>query len=211
MTQIESADFAKALRSVRTMRRLLLLLLALSLLAAVVAFVLVDMVKIQESNGDAVKTLVWVLEAGKFLGVALGLLLLLNCLFAVSLSLLGQQGAPGGFIGAFHWALILLALLIPWQDVLAPTFACGATFSLSELGKAMTDVKGGEIDWGEDWFDVILYYGRFLAYPILALLVLLVAARKFHRGYRPLKAQAAPAAPAPLPVSEPTFESEPEV
>jgi hypothetical protein len=205
MTQIDPVDFRKALRSVRTVRRLLALLLALSLLAAVVVFVLVDMVDILESNSKAGKTLLWVLEASKVLGVVLGLLLILNGVFAALLSLVGQQGAPGGFIGAFHWGLILLALLIPWQGVLAPTFACGATFDLGELLTAQADVKGGGIDWGEDWFDVALYYGRFLAYPILALFVLFVSGLKFGSGFRPLKAQPSvtPApSPAPMSISE---------
>ena len=210
MTQIDPVGFTKALRSVRAVRRLLLLLLALSLLAGVVVFVLVDMVKIQDSSSaDVGKTLMWILEGSKFLGVALGLLLVLNCLFAVLLSLVGQVGAPGGFIGAFHWALILLALLIPWQTVLAPTFACGATFDLPELAMAYSDVKAGGVDWGEDFFDLAVYYGRFLAYPVLALLVLLVSARKFHAGFRPLRTSIPVAAPTP--VSVPSLDSEPEV
>ena len=73
----------------------------------------------------------------------------------------------------------------------------------------MADVKGGEIDWGRDFFNLALYYGRFMAYPILALLVLLVSARKFHSGYRPLKVQASvAAAPSLTPAPTPDFEPE---
>ena len=207
MSQIDPIDFRDALRSVKTVKSLLVLFLALALIAQVAVFVLVDIAGIlkEDTSGNVTTALMWVLAASKFVGLALAALLVVTLVFAALLSLVGQLGSPSGFIGAFYWALILLAILVPWQTVLAPTFACGATFSLGDMVEKYVAVKAGGVDLSEDFLDVSLYYARFIAYPVFALFVLLVTGMKFGSGYRPLKirSSAAPAAVvAPTPEPE---------
>ena len=151
--------------------------------------------------------LMWTLGGTKFLCVVFGLLLVLTVLFSVKLSLVGRVGAPSGFLSAFYWSLILLVVLIPWQTVLAPTAACGATFSLGDLLAQHADVKGDDIDLKSDFLALSFYYARFMAYPALALLMVVLVGLQFANGYRPLKrgsagvaaAPPAPAPPAPAP------------
>ena len=130
------------------------------------------------------RALRWVLRGTKFLGLVASMLLVLTLMFAVMLSLLGRLGGTAGLMGAFFWSLILLAIVTPWQQVIRGTFACGALYNLDELVRAAGKVKcswgvkeAGALDW-------TLFYARFIAYPLVTVLVWLRVQAKFARGYR---------------------------
>jgi hypothetical protein len=149
------------------------------------------------------------LAATKFVGVVSAGLLMLTLMFAVKISLIGGVGATEGFLGAFFWSLILLAMLVPWQQIIGSALACGATFNMSQLvnrtwgvhtGLGADEATGGLLRQG-------MYYARFLAYPILTLLVEVLVLLKFARGFRPLKEDALGAAPAAPPAAAPAESS----
>lgn len=124
----------------------------------------------------------WVLHATKLLAPILAMLLIAAILFAVCISLIGRLGGIAGLVGAFFWAVVLLALLMPWQGILQDRFACGAMYDLDELiansHKVMTA-------WGASTpsqLDEHLYYARFAGLPGIALLVWLTVALKFACG-----------------------------
>jgi len=124
----------------------------------------------------------WALPATRFCAMVSAILLAISILLAVKLSLLGRLGGVAGMTSAFFWSLILLAILTPWQRVLGGQLVCGAMFNLGELIEAARKVKTA---WGAtdvSLLDTTIYYARFLAYPIVALLVWLIVQAKFARG-----------------------------
>lgn len=122
----------------------------------------------------------WALPATKFAAPAACLLMLFVLTLALNLSLLERVGGVAGFISAFFWALILLAMLIPWQHAPWTSYAKGALFNLGDLEVATWGLAAGSATA----LDQIVYFVRFIGYPVLALLVWLVVQVKFARGYR---------------------------
>lgn len=119
----------------------------------------------------------WILPTARFAAVAAGGLMVLTIFFALQLSLVGRLGGAAGLISAFFWALILLTMIVPWQQFLANTpIACGALFDLEELVAARADAAAGV------WQDRALYLTRFLVYPVVAVLVWLVVHVRFNSG-----------------------------
>jgi len=137
------------------------------------------------------------LATTKFAAVVSAGLLMLTLMFAVKISLIGGVGATAGFLGAFFWSLILLAMLVPWQQTIMSSLASGATFNMSQLLSRVWGVRAGL--GGEEatagFLRHAIYYARFLAYPILTLLVEVLVLLKFARGVRPLMQYALGAAP----------------
>lgn len=208
-------QFCDALQYLGRMRNWLVLLLLLCLLAQIAAFILVDFAGVlgtgddfAVSDGDAEiwrTTLIFSLAATKFLGLVGGLLLMLTIMFSVKVSLVGRVGATSGFLGAFFWSLVLLAVLMPWQQILNSSVASGATFNLEQFGRRAALVRG-KFGASDDLATVprqIVYYARFLAYPVVAILMVLLVSLKFKGGFKPLKydaaeTDAAPAAASPV-------------
>ena len=123
----------------------------------------------------------WTLPAGKFVALASALLLVLTLMFAVKLALHGQTGGVAGLMSAFFWSLVLLVLLVPWQQALPGSSAlAGATHNLGDLVAASAEARAADASA----MDVLFFYGRFIVYPVLALLLLLIVGAKWGRGYR---------------------------
>lgn len=216
---INPIEFPEALRSLRSAKCWLLLFIVLCLLVQLAAFVLVDFVgvldktdrvaELKAKRAEALapaepttqpttqvaagnetaelwyESLHWVLPTTKFIALVSSLLLVLTVMFSVKLSLVGRVGGPAGFISAFYWSLLLFVALIPWQQMLGSAVACGATFNLDQLIQLKPAWQIEEAPLRA----CIYYFARFLAYPAVALLISLVVAAKFARGYRPLKTQ----------------------
>ena len=124
----------------------------------------------------------WVLHATKVLTPIVTLVLLISIMLSVFMSLLGRLGRISGFVGAFFWTVVLLALVTPWQDILAGRFAGGAMYDLQEL-----TAETGRVlrRWGAPepmGLDEHLYYARFVGLPAIALLIWLVVALKYAWG-----------------------------
>ena len=117
----------------------------------------------------------WLLPACKFGGLVLAFLLTATLWLAVLLSLVGRLGGIGGLVGALFWSLLLLAMLVPWQNVLpGSSLACGALFNLGDLLSARAAAEG--------WTSRLVYFGRFLAYPLAAAAVWLIVHLRFGAG-----------------------------
>lgn len=142
----------------------------------------------------------WSLPAAKFLAMVCGMLLALTLLFAVGLSLIGKLGGMAGMISGFFWSLILFVMVVPWQQVLVKSeLACGALYNLGDLLAARQT-------WAPDphWRPQTLYYGRFVVYPGVALLIWLIVHVKFTRGVmRMTFPHALPAGIIPVPQPAP--------
>jgi len=205
-----SSQYATALQSVRMAKNVIMALVALAIVIQLVGFILVDFVGVtdavhaaavpQATTQEAViaatdrsvaattwdEILSWVLPAMKFLAVVSSMLLVLTLLLAVKLSLLGRLGGVAGFISGFFWSLVLLAMVVPWQQTLKGSFACGALYNMGEL---VSQAKQFKSSWGGSgsWLDGTLYYARFIVYPLITLVVWMVVQTRFTRGYEQLR------------------------
>jgi hypothetical protein len=118
----------------------------------------------------------WSLPITKFLAVVSAMLMTVAIMMAVALSLIGRLGGMAGLLAAFFWSTVLLAMVVPWQQVLpGSSLACGALFNLGELAAGRAQWGGPEATWQQ----ALLYYGRFLAYPLAAMSVWLIVHVKF--------------------------------
>lgn len=205
MEQIEGPaggdEFRRALATTRFAKNVFMWLIFLALVIQFSGFVLVRFVgaievgapaapattqpataPTPEEAGDAWRTVYdWALPATKFIALAVGMLLVLTLLLAVKLSLLGRTGGTDGFLTAFFWSLLLWVCLIPWQQALADSsLVCGSLYNLGDLLDATAEVKAKDAGF----FTHVLYYLRFVAYPVLAFLLWLLVHTKFARGYR---------------------------
>ena len=203
-----SAEYADAFRSVRAGKNLFLWVVGAIILIQLAAFVLVEFVKVLEplnQPGPWRRTLMWVLPATRFLGPAAGMMLILMLLFAVKLSLIGRLGGAAGLIGALLWSVILLAALAPWKRMFGGTLACGALYNLSDLDGWIARVRpaaGSKAPGALTW---ILYYARFIGYPVVALAVWVLVQAKFAGGYKKMNIPPvveASVQPAPTPTPE---------
>jgi len=211
---IGPSEYVAAFRSVKAGKNVFMFILAGTILLQLAGFILVDLAGVidevqaapadvrpaatsqeirEQAEAHAVAAgratqwqviLKWVFPATKFLAFASCVLAVLTVMFAVKLSLLGRLGGIAGFMSAFLWSLILLAAVTPWQQILNSALACGALYNLKELTTWARQVKAS---WGAangDLLDWMLYYARFIAYPVITLLIWLLVMVKFARGYK---------------------------
>jgi hypothetical protein len=123
----------------------------------------------------------WALPVSKFVALAAGMLLVLTLLLSVELALVGRTGGVAGFLSAFFWSLLLWVFLIPWQQALPGSrLLTGVTFNLGDLLSATAESTADDASVTA----VVLYFLRFLVYPIFVFFLWLVVQRKYARGYR---------------------------
>lgn len=209
--QMDTSPAVAAFRSVKAAKNCFMLLVALAIGVQLASFVSVRWVGVIDQlegppaaqavatrpamhKADRPKALAvaetwrevlhWTMSAAKFLAFVAGILAILTLMFAVKLSIIGRLGGIAGFMSAFFWSLMMLAFLTPWKQILGEGFAVGALYNLGDLIEATATIKPS---WGAadvQLVDQIIYYGRFAAYPVLALLLWLDVMLKFASGYR---------------------------
>ncbi len=205
-------DYLQAIGSVRCAKNCFVLVILLSLVIQLVGVVLVRYVDVaqlakQEATPAAKEAeattkpaakvdeeaevseaprgfwytvLQWALPTTKFTAMAASLLLALALLLAIKLALLERTGGVAALVSAFFWSLLLAMFLIPWQQALpGSAFLRGATFNMGDL---VADTR--RLYDTSSWGTKLLYYARFMAYPIFAGLLTLIVQAKFGRGYR---------------------------
>ncbi len=216
-----SSEYVEALRSTQTAKNLFWWAIAVAIVVQLGAYVLIRFVGAidaapqlasqitAETQYDQVTVdraevwydlLYWLLPGMKFLAVVSCTLLVLTLLLAVKLSLVGRLGGIAGFISAFFWSLILFVIVIPWQQVLHGAFVSGSLYSLEDLVRWTETVRAA---WGAEdvsLVDHIFHYARFIAFPLMTLLVWFLVHIKFARGVTtvmfPPVVTTAPAAPS---------------
>ncbi len=129
------------------------------------------------------ESLNWVLPATRFFTFVLAVLLVATLAMSVNLSLLDRLGGVAGFIAAFYWAIVLAVMVFPWQKALSGSLLCGATFSYAQLIEWAQRVRPAWSGQDATLPARILYFGRFIAYPALCVMVALVLQLRFARGY----------------------------
>ncbi len=130
---------------------------------------------------DFLKFLVGLVD---FLGVVLPIVLIADLWLIASILLMGRLLGVSRLIAAFLWCVVLLALLFPWQ-----AFLMNQTFTSTEF-----KIPGVLYTWSEllvrgrvhptSMMLSLLYWGRFVGWPVVAILLLLMIQHHSRVGLR---------------------------
>lgn len=230
MSHLDALEFLTAMRSLKTAKNLFLLLILLSILTQAAGFVLVRFVGVLDALPEITEArpqasadetedntaassqrqhearqwqmiLLWALPTSRFIALHGSVLLLVTLMCTAAVSLLGGGNGAAGLFGAVFWALLLLGLLIPWQLVLDPSIASGATFSFTELVDRTREVHPGWNPSAPSPQAQILYYARFGGYLLVVLLLWILIQVRYAHGFSavvaPFVTKQAPPAPSP--------------
>jgi len=135
------------------------------------------------------RDVLWYLTAGiNFLGVVLGLVLLVCLLLIVNIMMIRRHIGLTQVTSAWVWCLLLVLLLFPWQSFMAGTFTAdfkipGVLYSWSELEHPTLGAKFGKTS-PLPLDQTILRWARFVVWPAVALILLLMVQAKSSRGVR---------------------------
>lgn len=200
------SQYAEAFASIKRARNVLGFLIAVAIVVQIASFVVVyfggviDATQVlpdaqQAETSSSAQTwlqlLRFTMSGTMFLAPILGALLMLTYMFAVKLVLIGRLDGLGALLSTFYWSLFLLALLTPWQRIFNSTFTCGMAADLEELIRWTSYNKRSWLGRNPPLWGQIAYFARFLAYPILVMMVWTVTQLKFARGYGQIRGQVA--------------------
>jgi hypothetical protein len=202
-----AADYADALIVTRRAKNALLLVVLLMILMELALFFVArytTLINIETGNLKIASTALPATTASTptihwadFAQYATGLAIFLGLLFTVVLSmvlyLIVKIMLVGRLIGvaretsAFIWSIIVFLLLFPWQSFLASANFSDTSFKIpgvlwtwSELVVATNGAKFT----GDFSAPSVLHWARFVAFPLLAVILLLVIQVKSNRGLR---------------------------
>jgi len=111
-----------------------------------------------------------------FLGIALTIVLAIVLLLIVKIMLVGRLIGVSRLTSAFIWTVILAALLFPWQ-------AFWANYDFKIPGALYTwDELLHRVKFRPQRDDAVLFWARFVAFPVLSLIILLSIQVRSRRG-----------------------------
>jgi len=196
-----AADYADALLAARKAKNILVLLVLVTLLFQLSLF-FAARYKIElgpggfsDSSGSAgavdrpaapwvVDSLKYLVGLGDFLGVVLPIVLIADLWLISSIMLMGRLLGVSRLISAFLWCLVLMVLLFPWQ-----AFLMNQTFTSTEF-----KIPGVLYTWSElivrgrvhpsGVMLSLLYWARFVGWPIVATAILLMIQHQSRVGLR---------------------------
>lgn len=132
---------------------------------------------------DVADWLYMLLYASLWGGLVFSILLSITLGFTTLVMLNGRTVGVSREVSAFFWSLVLLLLLVPWQGILnhpglanGPFHLPGVLYTWSELYNNGASFEEGRPDW--------LGWVRFIVWPVVALLILLIVHSKARRGVK---------------------------
>jgi hypothetical protein len=207
-----AADFAEAMLTARRAKSWLVALILGMILVQLTLFVLVrfNVVRVARDgstqvaaaastqpsaevgtasavSGTREKMLQYVIGLTDFLGIVLSLVLVVVLLLIVNIMLLGRLIGISSVMSSFVWCVLLTALLFPWQAFLnnqglteteAPFKIPGVLYTWGELKAANEQFSS------PDGKLLLLKWSRFVAFPIVAAILLIMVHVKSKRGLR---------------------------
>jgi hypothetical protein len=182
-----AADYSDAMFTARRAKHGLVLLVLLMLLAQLGIFFLArytTYVVPTESSATTqparwVDLLQYVVSLTDFLGVVLTIVLSLVLLLIVNIMLIGRLIGVARTTSAYIWCLLLLVLLFPWQAFLSTTAFKwpGVLYTWDEL-LAFAKFQNEMTPFA------ILKWARFVGWPVVAVIIVLLIQIKSNRGLR---------------------------
>ena len=187
-----AADYAEAMLTARRAKTILALIVGLMLLAQLGIFLLMHYsVNPSDARIHWCRYVVGIID---FLGLAAPLVLAVNLLLIVGIMLVGRLIGVSHLVSAFLWCIALIVLLFPWQTFyFEPTFnptdfkIPGVLYTWSEL-LARARPAPGAVNAPPP----LLFWARFVGWPVAAILILLIIQAKSRRGMRLALGELAP-------------------
>jgi hypothetical protein len=190
-----AADYADALLVARRAKSLLVLVLVLVVLAHLAIFFTahfapdvlhrtVVATTTQPARFNAPDALQYVTSATLFLAVIFSILLVLTLFLTIHIMLVGRLIGVRDVTRALTTSFLLLVLLVPWQTLLV-TQRMGATDAVPPgILSTWNEVSSRVPMTGGDAFGQALYWARFVAFPVLGLILLLLIQVRSGRGLK---------------------------
>jgi hypothetical protein len=191
-----AADYADAMITARRAKNIILLLLLLMLLGEVAIFFVVRYTNVlnpvltvstTQPVRDWTPILNFLTNTGMFLSLVLSILLGFVLLLIVNIMLVGRLIGVARVTGAYIWSIVLLLLLFPWQFFLNNVGLTieriswkfpGVLWTWSELA------AGAKFPNDPIFPDAFVHWARFVAMPLVAVLIVLAIRVKSNRGIR---------------------------
>jgi hypothetical protein len=201
-----SADYADALIVARTAKKWIFLILMLMLMLQIGVFFVArytTMIPTAISSATTAPAttlpatprpsgLSYITAAATFFGTILPILLALVLLLIVNVMLVGRLIGLSRVTSAFIWCLLLALLLFPWQAFFGGS-ADAADFRLPGLIYTWDElVRNAKFGTDADFKLAMLKWARFLVFPLLALILLMIVQIKSNRGLRQALGEATP-------------------
>jgi hypothetical protein len=206
-----AADYADALLSARRGKNVLFVLLLIALLIQLALFFVARFTTVlplhdtgSTSAAGRQAMLRYLLGMTDFMGLVLPILLGVVLMFIVNTLLAGRLLGAGRVTSAFMWTMLLALLLFPWQALFNnPASAADPTLgvlgvtvpgSLYTYAEFVDPHMGAAFATGRDAVGaanavnyasfLTLRWARFVAFPVLSLLILIAIQIKSNRGLR---------------------------
>jgi hypothetical protein len=196
-----AADYADAIMTARRAKNTLFLILLLILITQITLFFLGrhDIVNLSGASAASIDStaatqpttttsavsdpkwlavLEYLIGLTSFLGIALTIVLAVVLLLIVKIMLVGRLIGVSRLTSAFIWTIVLAALLFPWQafwsdyEFKVP----GALYTWNELVRRVNDQPSRDA--------AVLFWARFVGFPVLALIILMAIQVKSSRGLK---------------------------
>jgi hypothetical protein len=123
--------------------------------------------------GIRFKHLAWFIRFVNFVVVPAAVLYCLTILFTLKVSLLGRLGGINHICRAFFLSLVMVVLLLPWQQVFDGVVG-GVVYTADELAGSCAAERCGI-------FASVLYYLRFVGYWVLVMALLVLSQLRSSR------------------------------
>jgi hypothetical protein len=139
-----------------------------------------------------------------FLGIVLVLVLAIVLLLLVQIMLVGRLIGVSLVAASFVWSVVLAALLFPWQAFLNNADLTAVDFKIPGVLYTWNELVHDAAFAATDIPTSILKWSRFVVFPVLAVVLLLLIQAKSRRGLRLALGEAQLEEPPPeLPAAEP--------
>jgi len=119
-----------------------------------------------------------VLRPARVVGVLSSMLLAVTLFLYLQIALLGRLMGIRQLTRALFTLLLFLVTVLPWGTVFEDVQACALYDFETLLSEHGTGVAGGD-----EMYSAAAYYGRFLVYPLVSLLLLAISGIEFASGY----------------------------
>jgi hypothetical protein len=213
-----AADYADALLTAKRAKNLVFFAVLMILLGELTLFFVARytpvLSPIPANSIPSVKRqlLQYVIGLIDFLGLILPALLAMILGLILHILLRGRLLGTAAFTTAFLWCVVLILLLFPWQaflnnpainpDPAADALGLKIPGALYTWAEITHPIMGAKFQSSFDAFSV-LHWSRYVAFPVLSLLILLRVQTKSGRGLRQaLEPQAAVVRPERLPTPQ---------
>lgn len=192
-----AADYADALLVARRVKRTMLLLLALILIAQVAIFCVAKFTDLLHvgatpaSQPAAISAANWpdilhyVSAVSLYGAIVFGVVLLATLAMTIHIMLVGRLIGVALVVRAFVLAVLLLILMFPWQTLLVTEGFAKADFVPPGVLYTWREIETRVIPaTATDGPAVVLFWARFLAMPVVAMVILLLVQKRSGRGLK---------------------------